>query len=202
MIIRGRNSRGYFAMCLAMATALAVVPGAGAKERKPAQQQTGNVIAHLTLEGAVASQMYLQAQGDKRYLYVDQGTDQGYTVVDVTKPSQPSVVKHTSSGKLQVVGPNLALAEAPDQSKTVARSHPPTESVTVMDTTDPANPKAIQTFNGVTGVLQDNGRGLVYLTNSEGLWILQHAGATVRPARKKKPCDSESAISAMPPDCE
>jgi hypothetical protein len=185
----------------AVAVILALATGAVAKKPdKPAQ--SASVIAHVPLEGAVASQMYLQAQGDKRYLYIDQGTDQGYTVVDITKAAQPNILKRATSGKVQVVGPDLALAEAPDQSKTVARSHVPTESVTVLDTSDPANPKTIQTFQGVTSVLQDNGRGLIFLTNNEGLWILQQTVARMRPARKKQPCNSESAISAMPPDCE
>jgi hypothetical protein len=170
------------------------------KHDKPAEP--ASVIAHVTLEGAVASQMYLQAQGDKRYLYIDQGTNQGYTVVDITKAAQPNILKRATSGKVQVVGPDLALAEAPEQSKTVARSHAPTESVTVLDTSDPANPKTIQTFQGVTSVLQDSGRGLIFLTNNDGLWILQQTVARMRPARKKQPCTSESAISAMPPDCQ
>lgn len=170
------------------------------KPEKPTQ--AASVIAHLPLQGAVANQMYLQASGDKRYLYIDQGSNQGYTVVDITKAARPNIVKHVDSGKVQVVGSDLALAESPDQGKTVARSHTPTESVTFLDTSDPANPKAIQSFQGVTGVLQDSVRGLVFLTNSDGLWILQQTAAKMRPARKKPPCNSESAISAMPPDCE
>ncbi len=113
----------------AVAVILALATGALAKKPdKPAQP--ASVIAHVPLEGAVASQMYLQVQGDKRYLYIDQGTNQGYTVVDITKATQPNIIKRATSGKLQVVGSDLALAEAPEQSKTVARSHSPTESVT------------------------------------------------------------------------
>lgn len=187
-----------------LGAALAVLAFAtGALAKKPDKPaQPASVIAHIQLEGAVASQMYLQARGDKRYLYIDQGTNQGYTVVDITKPAQPNIIKHVTSGKVQVVGPDLALAEAPEQSKTVAHSHTPTESVTVLDTTDPANPKAVQTFQGVTSVLQDSVRGLIFLTNNDGLWILQQTEARIRPARKKPPCGSESAIQAMPPDCE
>jgi len=186
----------------AVAVILALATGALAKKPNKPPAPPASVIAHVPLEGAVASQMYLQAQGDKRYLYIDQGTNQGYTVVDITKATQPNIIKRATSGKLQVVGSDLALAEAPEQSKTVARSHTPTESVTVLDTSDPANPKTIQTFQGVTSVLQDSGRGLIFLTNNEGLWILQQTVARMRPARKKPPCNSESAISAMPPDCE
>jgi len=184
-----------------IAAMLALAMGALAKKPdKPAPP--ASVIAHVPLEGAVASQMYLQARGEKRYLYIDQGTNQGYTVVDISKPAQPNIIKRADSGKVQVVGSDLALAEAPEQSKTVGRSHAPTESVSVLDTSDPANPKTVQTFQGVTSVLQDGTRGLIFLTNNDGLWILQQAASTIKPARKKKPCDSESAISAMPPDCE
>jgi hypothetical protein len=194
------NAIAFTLAAVALAFA-ALAPSAFAKKPdKPSQP--ASVIAHLPLEGAVANQMYLQARGDKRYLYIDQGNNQGYTVVDITKPGQPNVVKRVDSGKVQVVGSDLALAEAPEQGKTVARSHTSTESVTVLDTTDPANPKTVQTFQGVTSVLQDSVRGLIFLTNNEGLWILQQTVARMRPARKKPPCNSESAISAMPPDCE
>jgi len=180
---------------------LALFPEVFAKKPdKPTQ--AASVIAHVPLEGAVGAQMYLQARGDKRYIYVDQGTNQGYTVVDITKPAQPSVIRHVDTGKVQVVGSDLAMAESPEEGKTVARSHPPTQSVTLLDTSDPANPKTIQTFQGVTSVLEDNTRGLIFLTNGEGLWILQQTVATMRPARKKPFCNSESAISAMPPDCQ
>ena len=203
MWTRGRSvvRTSPFLLLGAAVTVLALATGALAK--KPDKSaQAASVIAHVPLEGAVANQMYLQTRGEKRYLYIDQGTDQGYTVVEITKPEQPNIVKRETAGKVQVVGPDLALAEAPEQSKTVARSHPPTKSVTFLDTSDPANPKAIQTFQGVTSILQDSTRGLVFLTNNDGLWILQQAEARMRPARKKPPCGSESAIQAMPPDCE
>jgi LVIVD repeat len=198
--------RGATAAVLALS--LILVPGALAKKDKKKDQPspaTARVVAHLPLEGPVARQMFLQAQGGKQYLYVDQGAKAGYSVVDVSKPSQPALVKHVDSGKLRVVGSGLAITETPesDDSKTVAKSHPPTESVKVLDTSDPANPKTVQTFNGVTSILQDNGRNLVYLTNDEGLWVLSNPPERVMmPAHKKPPCTSESAIQAMPPDCE
>jgi hypothetical protein len=183
------------------AVLLAFGPAAFAKKpEKPTQ--AASVIAHVPLEGAIGTQMYLQTHGDKRYLYIDQGTNQGYTVMDITKAAQPTVVKRADSGKLQVMGSDLAISATPEQGKTVARSHPPTQSITLLDTSDPANPKTIQTFEGVTSVLQDDTRGLIFLTNGEGLWILQQTVARMRPARKKPLCDSESAISAMPPDCQ
>jgi hypothetical protein len=38
---------------------------------------------------------------------------------------------------------------------------------------DPANPQSIQTFADVTSVVADDARGLIYLSNGEGLWVVQ-----------------------------
>ena len=204
-----RKLRRWAAGTALLALWLLVVPGALAKKDKNKDKQpaapTARVVAHLPLEGPVARQMFLQAQGGKQYLYVDQGAKAGYTVVDVSKPSQPAVVKHVESGKLKAVGSGLAITTTPegDTSKTLAKSHPPTESVKVIDTSDPANPRTVQTFEGVTSIIQDGGRNLIYLTNDQGLWVLSNPPERVmQPERKKAPCTSESAIQAMPPDCE
>lgn len=168
------------------------------------------VIAHLPLDEASGSEMQLQTKGEKRYLYVQKASKQGFTVIDVTKPAAPSVVKSTASsndataGKLELVSPDVGLAEVPDKSaKGVLRSADnPTETVKVLDLSDPAHPKVLQTFTGVTSILPDGARGLIYLTNNDGLWILNHNQEGSKPVKKKRPCTSEDALSAMPPDCE
>ena len=168
------------------------------------------VIAHLALKETAGSEMLLQTKGDKQYLYVQKASKQGFTVVDVTKPALPSLVNGGASssdataGKLEMVSPDVGLAEVPDKnSKGVIRSTDnPTETVKILDLSDPAHPKVIQTFTGVTSTLQDPVRGLIYLANNEGLWILNHARPGFTPAKKKRPCGSEDAIASMPPDCE
>ena len=168
------------------------------------------VIAHLPLAEAPGSEMLLQSKGDKQYLYVQKASRQGFTVVDVSKPALPAFVKASASssdataGRLEMVGPDVALAEVPDKNaKGVIRSTDnPTETVKVLDLSDPAHPKVIQTFTGVTCTLQDPGRGLIYLANNEGLWILRHPRPGINPAKKKRPCGSEYAIASMPPDCQ
>jgi len=168
------------------------------------------VISHLQLKDAPGSEMLLQSKGDKQYLYVQKASKQGFTVVDVTKPSVPAFVNvstasgDATAGKLEMAGPDVALAAVPDKSsKGVLHSTEyPTETVKVLDLSDPAHPKVIQTFTGVTSTLQDPGRGLIYLANHEGLWILRHSRQGINPAKKKRPCGSEDAIAAMPPDCQ
>jgi hypothetical protein len=104
-----------------------------------------------------------------------------------------------------MVSPDVAIAEAPEKTPTTLTSSThPTETVRVLDLSDPRNPKTLETFNKVTSLLPDGSRGLIYLTNYEGLWILRYNNRTsmLEPAKKKPPCDSYSTIMAMPPECE
>jgi hypothetical protein len=193
-------------ICLAL-TALANT------SEKPASKPTdlpATVIAHLALPQATGTQMLLQKEEAKQYLYVQQAAKQGFMVVDVSKPERPTLLKRTAesnqatAGDLQMVSPDVAIAEAPEKTPTtLTSSNHPTETVRVLDLSDPRNPKTLETFNKVTSLLPDGGNGLIYLTNNEGLWILRYnRPALLEPSRKKPPCDSNSEIMAMPPDCD
>jgi len=168
------------------------------------------VIAHLPLPQASGNQMLLQRENARLYLYVQQAGKQGFMVIDVTRPEKPSLLKRTAesnqatSGNLAMVSPDIAIAEAPERtSSTLTSNSHPTETVRVLDLSDPKNPKTLETFNKVTSLLPDGGHGLIYLTNNEGLWILRYNHPSrFEPAKKKPPCDSSSAIQAMPPDCQ
>jgi hypothetical protein len=177
--------------------------------RKPTDL-TATVIAHLPLPQATGTQMLLQREDGKNYLYVQQASKQGFLIVDVSKPDKPTLLKRTAeaslatSGNLEMVSPDVGIAETPDKKPiTLTSSNHPTETVRVLDLSDPHNPKTLQEFSGVTSLLPDGGHGLIYLTNNEGLWILRYTRpALLEPAKKKRPCDSESEIEAMPPECD
>lgn len=168
------------------------------------------VIAHLPLPQATGNQLLLQKENGKQYLYVQQAGKQGFMVVDVSKPEQPSLLKRAAesnqatSGNIEMVSPDVAIAQAPEKTPTtLTSSNHPTETVRVLDLSDPRNPKTLETFNKVTSLLPDGGHGLIYLTNDDGLWILRYnRPSRLEPAKKKPPCDSEAEIMAMPPDCE
>lgn len=193
------------------ATVMIVAPACTSAntKTKPAEVPA-KVIGHLALQEASGNEMLLQTKGDKHYLYVQEASKQGFTVIDVTKPESPSLVNRSASsndataGKLELVGPDVGLAEVADKgAKGVIRStENPTETVKILDLSDPAHPKLLQTFTGVTSMLPDGARGLVYLTNNEGLWILKYTKAGLTPEKKKRQCGSGDAIAAMPPDCE
>jgi hypothetical protein len=200
--------------CLAILPAVflgvAVAPVVGAGTTSKPAEVPARVIAHLPLPTPAGNQMILQKQEEKRFLYIQQASKQGYTVVEVTKPEYPSFVtpkakaNDSTAGKLEIVGENVGVAEVPDSaSKTAIRSSTAaTETVKILDLSDPAHPKTLQTFKNVTSILADGGHGIIYLTNDEGLWVLKHNREQFQPAKKKPNCDSYSAIAAMPPDCQ
>jgi hypothetical protein len=210
MEIFSRVSRWTHA--LASSLLLLFVPLASVSEQ-PTPKPTdvpATVIAHLPLPQSTGNQMLLQKENSKQYLYVQQAAKQGFMIVDVTKPEQPSLLKRTAesnqatTGNLQIMSPDVAIAEAPEKTPATLTSSPhPTETVRVLDLSDPRNPKTLETFTKVTSLLPDGHHGLIYLTNNDGLWILRYnRPAPLEPEKKKPLCDSNAEIMAMPPDCD
>jgi hypothetical protein len=160
---------------------LATMPSAVAKSRKskPAEPIVA-VVGHVALSGPPAVHMFVQEHGRQQYLLIEQASKEGFTIVDVTKPSQAVIVKQVawpnqaSNGKLQPVKAGLVLSSASENNSGAAAGSSSTESLNLLDLRDPANPKTIQGFTGVTTVLLDENRSLLYVTNAEGLWILKY----------------------------
>jgi hypothetical protein len=210
METRRRKSQEVAAFLFLLLVSPAVLAGASEQPTAKPTDVPATVIAHLPLPQATGSQMLLQKEKGKQYLYVQQAAKQGFMVVDVTKPEIPSLLKRTAesnqatSGNLEMVSPDVAIAEAPEKTATtLTSSSHPTEIVRVLDLSDPHNPKTLETFDKVTSILPDGGHGLIYLTNNDGLWILRYNHPSrIEPAKKKSPCDSEAEIQAMPPDCQ
>lgn len=180
---------------------------------KPSPKPTdvpATVIAHLVLPQATGNEMMLQKEHGKQFLYVQQASKPGYMVVDVSHPETPSLLKRApgsnqaTEGDLKMVTPSLAIAEAPEKNPdTLTSSKHATETVRVLDLSDPKNPKTLETFSQVTSTLADGRHGLLYLTNNDGLWILRYSHPWMfEPEKHKPPCTSESEIQAMPPDCQ
>jgi hypothetical protein len=167
------------------------------------------VIAHLALSGASPQQMFLQQDDRKQYLCLQEPSQQGFTVVDVTKPTKPKMVSHVPQEKLTMLSSGLAIAEKSDNlaAASASRATGSTEgtrgggsvpqSVRVLDLSDPAHPRTIQTFSGVTSVLADDARGLIYVANGEGIWILSHQRVL-----RRHECSSSDAISSAIPNCD
>jgi hypothetical protein len=114
--IRTSNFAGYGVALLLFVT---IVPSATAKHKPETPTDSVTVVAHVPLPGAFVSQMFLQEHGGNQYLYLQQPSEEGFTIVDVTKPYLPSVVNRVNLANkapgetLQMIGAGLSITEAP-----------------------------------------------------------------------------------------
>lgn len=181
--------------------ALLSTPGADASDSDSyASYSEARVIAHLPLSGGIR-RMFLQQEGRRQFLYVQQPSHQGVTVIDITKPERPKMVNQVPLENLTMVSFGLAIFETPENPATVGSSlntegrhgSGVLESVRVLDVSDPAHPRTVQSFDGVTSILQDSAQNLLYVANGDGVWIVSH-----QQVLRRHECSSSDAISPLP----
>ncbi|HXO04389.1 MAG TPA: hypothetical protein VN884_02035 [Candidatus Sulfotelmatobacter sp.] len=176
-----RTSLGLFA-----AVALMLIPPFVLTNQTRAAAQViekTTVLTHIPIPGSPVRQIFLQQDNGKQYLYLQQNVH--FTVVDVTDPKNPKIVERIAAGgKLEEVGAGLVIAIKSD---TPGQGSVPTQTVKLLDLTDPKNPRTVKQFDGVTSLFSEDGRKLVYLTNSEGLWVVKHSESRPLPM-----CNSDS----------
>lgn len=191
-----------FAMAAVLSLAMIVTPALFAQQQKNYDQngEAAVVIAHLPLNGPAVTRMFTQTHNYKRYLYVDQGGANGVTVIDVSRPSHPVVVQQSSwpnnaaAGDVQFVGSNLAVSQQPAETIT-----PTPRTVNILDVVNAGQPAVLKTFAGVTSVLTDTPRNLLYLANADGLWVVRHRTSQAGYAARHM-CMSEDVLNPIP-DC-
>jgi len=184
-IASGRKTSSVVSEIALTLCAVILLAGAAGAEEPP------KVIGHLTLPGTAVRQMFLQHHDGKQYLYLQQGAH--FTVVDVTDPKNPTIVERVASrGSLEWIQSGLAVTLAPEKGSTnLEPSAVSTQVVNVMDFGDPKHPRTIQTFSGVTSILPDETRELIFIANNEGLSVLSHKQPYHLPL-----CTSEDAMMA------
>ncbi len=182
-MVRKINVHHLVGIAFVLLTSLfsATIPNAVAKSRHAhSPEPLVVVVGHVVLPGPPAVQMSVQERGRRHYLLIEQASKEGFTIVDVTKAGQPTIVKQVawpnqaSNGKLQLLKAGLILSTAAENNSGAAAGNTLTQSLNLLDVRDPANPQTIQGFNGVTSLLVDETRSLMYITNGEGLWILKY----------------------------
>jgi hypothetical protein len=197
-----------------LAILLAAPPNAKAQSRADDGQEQVKVVGHLALQGIHVNQMFTQNRNGKHYLYLHRPAKQAFALVDVSRMDKPVLVERaalTEAPQVRVdvdpTSPMLAVAVAPErpakakvvEAKSQANASDvvlPTETVRLIDLSDPTHPKTLKTFTGVTSMLPDESRKLIYIVNDEGLWIVRH-----RQTRPMPMCSSEDALVQLP-DCQ
>jgi hypothetical protein len=178
--------------------------------RTAQSQEQVSVVGHLDLRGMQVKQIFVQQRGGKNYLLLRRADQNAFAIVNVSDPAKPLLaekddLRQPAGAEVDLPRPGSALAIAfvPERNSAPAASAMPasaitlpTESVRLIDLTDPQHPKTVKTFNKVTSVASDDGRELVFLVNNEGLWIVSHHRNHPLPM-----CTSESEIEPLP-DCQ
>ncbi len=170
-----------FRLAFALVTALVVAsPHLQAKEpRKAEPSKRPEIVAHIPLNSAMTVQMFTR-RDSKGHLYLYAMHSAGaVSVIDITDAAHAALVTQvaypnpTGYGNVQSIGTNTALVELTDQAA-AASSRAPAKTLALLDITDPAAPHLTLRFAGVTAVSRDDSRGLLFIANNEGLWIVRH----------------------------
>jgi hypothetical protein len=162
----------YFAV-LAVLT-----PAIHAKNKKappPPPKDEIEVVGHIPLADGPVTRFLTTQHFSSYYLYAEHGTAGKVTLIDVSKTGQPLILGDVSyaSGNgtdslTAVAGTAALVTSAPSATAPV----PPPQALRIMDFSDPRNPKIAREFTGVTAMSRDD-RGLTFLANSDGIWILR-----------------------------
>jgi hypothetical protein len=145
-----------------------------AKTTAPNNDQI-EVIGHIAFDGTGVTQVMTGEHWRRNYLYLNSG--EKIIVVDVTSSGHPSIASEyhhalpATDTQVQVIVGNAVLLAVGRTETIVPRL------ISVMSFADPAKPTVVRQFTKVTGFLNDSHRGLIYVINNEGLWILNEQPA-------------------------
>jgi hypothetical protein len=133
------------------------------------------VVGHIPLTNGPVKRFLTTQHYSSYYLYAEHG-DGKVTLIDVTKINLPAVLADVAfapgngSGSLTAVAGTAALVSSETAPAAGAQ---PLQTIRIMDFSDPQNPKVAREFAGVTAMSRDDRRGLIFVANADGIWILQ-----------------------------
>jgi len=144
------------------------------KQKAPIPQDQISVDAHIAIPGGPVVRFAATQHYDRSYVYAERGPGQPVTLLDISHRAKPVIVSQLDS--LPGASNLVAVAGTAALSSTAAgdTASVPSQTIRLMDFSDPKNPKVTQQFDGVTAVEKLPG-GVILLANSDGVWILsQH----------------------------
>jgi hypothetical protein len=158
---------------------LVLAPCASARNKKPKAADPKDeieVVGHIPLTGGPVKRFLATQHFSSYYLYAEHENGGNLTLIDITKTDQPAVLAdlasapNGASSNLTVVAGTAALVSSEPAASTAVQAP---QTIRIMDFSDPQNPKVAREFTGVTAMSKDGGRGLIFVANADGIWILQ-----------------------------
>src|SRR5579863_5980845 len=144
------------------------------KVAEPEQDQI-EVVAHIPVAVGTGTRFFPTTHYSQYYLYVEHGAGHGVTLIDVTDPSKPHVIgeiENADQGSRAFLAVTGTAALTTDAQRSAPTAQP-VQTIRIFNFSDPLHPKVVQEFRNVTNITQDEGRGLFFLANDEGIWILR-----------------------------
>lgn len=162
----------------ALLASLIVAPFASAKNKPKTADPKDQieVVGHIAQTNGPVLRFLSTQHYSSYYLYAEHQAGGKATLIDVTKTSQPAVLGDvayaptSTSDSLTVVAGTAALVSNEPANPAAA---PAPQAIRIMDFSDPQNPKVSREFTGVTAMTRDNQRGLIFVANADGIWILE-----------------------------
>jgi hypothetical protein len=180
--------RSAFLAIVITLAALLLPAEAQNKKKKPAPnlpQDAIEVVGHIPMTNGPVTAFLPTQHYSSYYLYVEHDGGKAVTLIDITKANQPVVLANityplndgASASIFAVTGTAAVITEQQSKNPGVAAA-PRGQIVRIMDFSDAQHPKIAREFSGVTTISRDDRRGLIFLADREGIWILRQSLAT------------------------
>jgi len=167
------------------------IPAQAQKKKKPAPKEPQDaieVVGHIPMTSGTVTSFLTTQHYSSYYLYVEHEGGKEVTLIDISKADKPVVlaevaypVADRAASLFAVTGTAALITDQPVKPGSV----PSNQTVRIMDFSDPQHPKVARQFDGVTSISRDDHRGLIFLANGEGIWILRQTYAEDPEARKE-----------------
>jgi hypothetical protein len=167
-----------------VAIALLVFPASYAKNKKPKTvpkdpQDSIEVVGHIPLADGPVTRFVTTQHYSSYYLYVEHGGGKNVTLIDVTQIAKPKIIAEMPGSASGAPASLFAVAGTAALVTDGATAAPRTDvqTVRIMDFSDPLHPQVAHEFTGVTSMSRDERRGLIFVANGEGIWVLHQTYA-------------------------
>jgi lipocalin len=171
--LRAYNGIRMLLRIVRLAIALSLLPAAAmgrSKSKEPAPKDAIDVAGQISITGGPVTRLVTTQHYSRTYLYAEHASTNTITVIDVTDRSHPQIVSNLAgTGALLSATGDAALVSSIEP---VALAVPTARTISILDFSDKASPKVAREFKGVTTVGTDDAHGLVFLADTDSIWIL------------------------------
>lgn len=167
------------------------------KPTPPARDEI-QVVAHIPANGDAVTGFLTTQHYNRNYLYAEHVSGKTVTLIDITDVRSPGLLAEMTdpaggSDALFAVTGNAALVAAGNRQMIPASP----QTFRILSYADPMHPTIQQEFKGVTAISRDDKRGLIFLADADGIWILQQQYA-IDPEQAKLQREIERSIYETP----